>query len=322
MPDHSFVSDNGRLESLSLEITVIGDLLSESVKPDFSKELVVEYQPDDPVYIYFTSGSTGVPKALSGRNSGLTHFVRWETGGFQIDETWRFSQLTTPGFDAFLRETIVPLTSGGTVCIPHNKEILLEGASLFKWLEDSRITLLGCVPGLFRLLADQPLTSDRLPLLRLVLLSGERITAADLTNWFDIYNQRIRIVNLWGTSETTLAKTFHIIFPPDLDRERIPVGTPISGAAVMVLDQNMELLEPLVTGELYIQTPFRSFGYYNDPAANAERFIANPFSDDPSDLLHKTGDIGRMLPGGNRRFTGKKRPAGETQGHSHRIGGD
>jgi tyrocidine synthetase-3 len=258
----------------------------------------IAFRQEDKIYIYFTSGSTGVPKAILGRNLGLLHFIDWEIETFGIDDTFRFSQLSAPGFDAFLRDVFVPLCTGGTVCIPANKEVLLNAAHLQDWLERSQVNLVSCVPALFRLLISNPLTPDRLRSLEVILFSGERITGSHLEPWFKVMGRRVRLVNLWGTSETTLAKTFRMIEPEDLKRERVPVGKPIAGANVLVLDERMELCQPLVTGELYIRTPFRSFGYYNDDDANRERFIPNPFTGDTNDLLHKTGDLGRLVPEG------------------------
>ena len=72
----------------------------------------VTYGPEDKVYIYFTSGTTGEPKAVLGKNKSLLHFIHWEIGEFHIDETFRFSQFTAPGFDVFLRDIFVPLCAG------------------------------------------------------------------------------------------------------------------------------------------------------------------------------------------------------------------
>jgi amino acid adenylation domain-containing protein len=265
----------------------------------------IAYHPEDEIYIYFTSGSTGTPKALLGKNSSLVHFIDWEIDTFEIDEGYRFSQLSAPGFDAFLRDTLVPLCCGGTICIPEGKEIILNSDRFLHWLERSRIQLISCVPSLFRVLTGGTLTRERFPELKAILFSGERITASDLSGWLEIFDHRIRLVNLWGTSETTLAKTAHFICKSDLQRERIPVGKPIRGAGILVMDQQGELCEPLVTGELYIRTPFRSFGYYNDTQSNSEKFVKNPYSDDKTDLIHKTGDIGRILLDGTIDLLGR-----------------
>ena len=73
---------------------------------------------EDAVYIYFTSGSAGLPKAIVGKNKSLAHFIRWEIETFGINSTFRFSQFTSPSFDPFLRDIFVPLCAGAVVCIP------------------------------------------------------------------------------------------------------------------------------------------------------------------------------------------------------------
>jgi acyl carrier protein len=139
------------------------------------------------------------------------------------------------------------------------------------------------------------------------LLSGERLNTADLAQWFETLGEGVRLVNLWGTSETTLAKTFHFISPADVKRERIPVGNPLPGARVAVLNSSLEICDTLVTGELYIKTPFRTAGYYNDADLNRQRFIPDPFADSEDEYgrLHKTGDLGRFLPDGTIDVLGR-----------------
>jgi len=265
----------------------------------------IPYRPEDKVYIYFTSGTTGTPKAILGKNGSLLHFIEWEIDTFGINENFRFSQLTTPGFDAFLRDVFVPLCSGGTLCIPPDKEILSTAEGLIRWLDESGIHMMHTVPSIFRQLADGGPTGDHFNSLKYILLSGEKIEPPDLAGWYRKFNQRIQLVNLWGTSETTMAKTYHFIRESDIDRERVPVGKPLRGCGIMILDENMNLCEPLITGKIYIRTPFRSHGYFNDQRLTDEKFIPNPFNDRPDDRLHDTGDIGRFLADGNIEVLGR-----------------
>jgi tyrocidine synthetase-3 len=274
----------------------------------------LSYRQEDDIYIYFTSGTTGVPRAILGRNRSLLHFIHWEIRTFAVDKTWRFTQLTTPVFDAFLRDTLVPLSSGAAICIPGNKDIMLEPGKLTRWVQRSHIYLIHCVPAIFRLLKSRShITPDYFKDLRFILLSGERINPSDLVEWYDTFGERIQLVNLWGTSETTLAKTYYFIRPEDTSLERIPVGTPLPGACVVVLNENREVCDQLVTGELYIKTPFRTAGYCNDPELTDARFIAGFLPGDPggqsdtgfANRLHKTGDLGRLLPDGNIDVLGR-----------------
>ncbi|MCP5050739.1 MAG: amino acid adenylation domain-containing protein, partial [bacterium] len=174
------------------------------------------------------------------------------------------------------------------------------------WVEKTQIHLIHCVPSLLRLLKDPDNTAkNSYPALKYVLLSGEPITLPHLVDWYAVFGDRVQLVNLWGTSETTLAKTCYYIQPSDTRGERVPVGTPLPGARVVVLDENLEICDPLVTGELYIKTPFRTAGYHKNPFLNEQRFPPDPFSNDTGVLLHKTGDLGRTLADGNIDVIGR-----------------
>ncbi|MCP5046398.1 MAG: AMP-binding protein, partial [bacterium] len=106
--------------------------------PGYPKRPGIVYNRENKIYIYFTSGTTGLPSAIVGKNSSLVHFINWEIERFEIDETTRLGQLTTPGFDAFLRDVFVPLCAGGVICIPGSKETLLNSLELSQWVENTR----------------------------------------------------------------------------------------------------------------------------------------------------------------------------------------
>jgi amino acid adenylation domain-containing protein len=265
----------------------------------------IEYSPDDKIYIFFTSGSTGVQKAIVGKNKSLLHFIDWEIGTFGIGETFRISQFTTPGFDAFLRDVFVPLCSGGTVCIPQNKEIMMDRDTLIHWINKNRIDLIHCVPSLFRLFNPGDGVSGNYKHLKYVLLSGERIPPTELKKWYNTFGKRIQLVNLYGPTETTMTKTCYFIQESDSQRAKIPIGKPIKGSRIFILDEDMNPCGKGFIGEIYIRTPFMTFGYYNDSQLTKEKFIPNPFTHDTNDLFYKTGDLGRILTDGNIEFIGR-----------------
>jgi len=265
------------------------------------------YKGTDKIYIYFTSGTTGTPRAVLGKNNSLLHFIDWEIETFAIDETFRFSQFTNIGFDALLRDVFVPLCSGGTVCIPGDKEITTNPVKLTKWLDQAGVQVIHCVPAFFRMLSSAPLSNDNFKALKLILLSGEKIYPSDLRAWYDIFADRVQLVNFYGPTETTMIKTFYFMGKSDTEKEWVPIGKPMKGARVIIMDEGMKICKPKMVGQLYIRTPFRTFGYYNDPQLNRERFIRNPYNkDDPEDLLYATGDMGRLLPDGSIELLGRK----------------
>jgi amino acid adenylation domain-containing protein len=263
-------------------------------------------EPDDMCYIYFTSGSTGKPKAIAGRLKSIDHFVRWEISSFDVLPGTVVGQLTQPVFDAFLRDTFTPLCAGGTIRIPENRDIVLNPEQLGQWIEDAKIELLHSVPSLFRTLLNANLTSASLPDLRCVLLSGEPLLPSDVQKWMKIFDQRIRLVNLYGPTETTMVKLFHVVGTEDTSRGSIPVGKPIPGAEVLLLDEKGKPAAPGATGDIYIRTPYRTLGYYGNQELTDAVFVRNPLNDDPADVVYRTGDLGRFLADGSLEFLGRK----------------
>ncbi|MFC4159110.1 amino acid adenylation domain-containing protein [Chitinimonas lacunae] len=259
---------------------------------------------DDTGYLIQTSGSTGVPKLIAGRNKGVSHFAHWEKTEFGLDSHTRASWLAAPTFDVCLREIFVPLLAGGTLVIPEPAD-RADSHALLDWLERSRITLLHCVPSLFRLLTRAARDLSRAPdSLRQVVLAGEPLYGADVANWREAAGGRAQLINFYGPSETTLAKLFHRIEEAYAPGAIVPLGRPIANAVVLIL-ANGRLCEPGEVGELHIKTPFASNGYYRDPDTTAAAFIVNPLGDDPNDRIYKTGDLGRYRPDGSIEFVGR-----------------
>jgi amino acid adenylation domain-containing protein len=274
--------------------------------PGRSRRESVVWDPEGLCYVYFTSGSTGRPKAIGGRLKAISHFIRWEIETFGLEEGSRVSQLTSPAFDAFLRDAFTPLIAGGTVCAPAGREVLLDGAKLIDWIDREGLSLLHCTPSLFRSILAQDLQPDRFPALRHVLLAGEPLFPSDVSRWYGTFGERIRLVNLYGPSETTMVKLFHPVRPEDADASSIPIGKPMPGARAILVDESGKPCPPGKVGEIYIRTPYRSLGYLNRPDRTEEVFIPNPFSDQPDDIVYKTGDLGRMRDDGNFEFIGRR----------------
>ncbi|MES1241996.1 MAG: amino acid adenylation domain-containing protein [Acidobacteriota bacterium] len=263
-------------------------------------------EPDQMCYVYFTSGSTGRPKGIAGRLKAIDHFIRWQMDTFEVGEGTRVSQLTNPAFDASLRDFFLPLCAGGTICAPPDRDLILDPGRLSRWLDEQRVEVVHCVPSLFRALLNDGLDPERFSALRLVFLAGEPLLPSDVARWSEVYGDRIRLINLYGPSETTMVKLFHCVEAADRERRFIPIGKPMRGARAVVVDAKNRACAPGQIGEILIRTPFRSLGYFNRPDLTREVFVQSPFSDNPDDIVYRTGDLGRLLADGNLEFLGRK----------------
>lgn len=262
--------------------------------------------PDDLGYLMFTSGSTGTPRAIAGRRGGLHHFIMWEINEFGLDSACRVSLLAAPTFDVSLRDILVPLLAGGTLCVPA-PAVREQPRALIDWLAHARVTQVHCVPSLFRLLLAEleSRDADPLPDLERILLAGEPLYARDVRRWCRAMGQRIELVNLYGPTETTLAKLFYRIAEiPDTENGIIPLGKPISDTDVLVI-RNQQPCRVRQVGEIHIKTRYPSKGYYGDPELTAHKFVPNPLTGDDKDVVYRTGDLGRYRDDGTVEFIGR-----------------
>jgi len=312
-----------RLKSIFSELSLEHVITSESLAPKsieisnqyFLKNILdasfkgpvnyPEYKEDDSLYVYFTSGSTGIPKGIIGKNCSLLQFLRWEIDTFEIDNSFKVSQFISPYFDAFLRDVFVPLLSGATLCVPPTEGDVLSAQKMRSWIEDFGISLIHCVPSLFRVLKDD-LAPNTFPTLRFILLSGEKIIPSELTDWYEIFEDRIQLVNLYGTTETTMIRSYYEIQPEDAHKSRMPIGKPISDTELVVVNKDLKPTGTLITGELLILSEYMTKGYLNNPELTAKKFITLNKGTTSEKRAFRTGDRARTLPSGNVELLGRE----------------
>lgn len=265
------------------------------------------FEEDDQLYVYFTSGSTGVPKGIIGKNASLTHYLNWQIKEFNIDSSFRFSQFISTYFDAFLRDIFVPIFVNGCICIPELTPNIWLPENIISWLQRSDINFIHCVPSVFKALNQKEyLKVGAFPSLKFVLLSGERIYPTELKDWYSIFDESIQLVNLYGTTETTMISSFYRIKKEDVNRSRIPIGKPIDDTLIYVADKNLVSCNSLIVGDVYIISDFISKGYLEDDLLNEERFIVIEPLTKGRRTAFKTGDKARILPSGDVELLGRE----------------
>lgn len=265
-----------------------------------------QYDPNDSLYIYFTSGTTGLPKGIVGKNTSLLHFLNWEISEFSIDKPLNFSQFISPYFDAFLRDVFVPLFTGGTICIPNYEGQLFPAEQLSGWINRWHIGFIHCVPSLFRTINTDELKADDYSSLKQVLLSGEKIIPGELKSWYKTFGPRIQLVNLYGSTETTMIRSFYKILPADAEKARIPVGKPIWDTELLILTGDFKLCSTLIPGDLYVVSTYMSKGYLNNSELTNSRFFSVNIPGRGDTSVFKTGDKARKLADGNIDLIGRE----------------
>ncbi|MDZ8187884.1 MAG: amino acid adenylation domain-containing protein [Nostoc sp. ChiSLP02] len=259
---------------------------------------------DDAAYIFFTSGTTGVPKGVLGCHKGMAHFLNWQRQTFKIGQQDRVAQLTGLSFDVVLRDIFLPLTSGATLCLPEEGDNL-EPTRILRYLENEQISVLHTVPSLAQSWLGNVPEGVFLHNLRWLFFAGEPLKETLVVRWRDAFPESGEIVNLYGPTETTLAKCYYRV-PVECTPGVQPVGMPLPETQALVLRANNQLCGIGEPGEIVIRTPFRSLGYINAQLENRSRFVKNPFGNDQRDWVYYTGDRGCYRPDGSLEILGRR----------------
>ncbi|GMV31329.1 MAG: hypothetical protein AMXMBFR59_34540 [Rhodanobacteraceae bacterium] len=276
-------------------------LLLDSALQEFGGEETAGYasdtDPADLMYVAYTSGTTGAPKGVQVTHANVANFLQAMARRHPLKERETVFAITQIGFDIHVLELFLPLVSGACV------EIASAGAArdpfrLARRLNAGGIRLMQATPATWQMLvncgdwAGSPHLS--------ALCGGEALTAG----LADALRGRVeRLWNLYGPTETTVWSCCI-----DLTHERgaVTIGTPIDNTRIYVLNEAMEPQPTGVFGELYIGGAGVARGYLNRPELTAHKFVRDPFSADPAQIVYRTGDVARWRAGGNLEFRGRQ----------------
>ncbi|MCP4656403.1 MAG: amino acid adenylation domain-containing protein, partial [bacterium] len=283
---------------------------------------------DDLAYVAVTSGSTGRPKGILGRHGAMTHFLPWLAETFRLNRRDRHSLLSALSHDPLHRDVFMPLCYGATLCIPDPEEIGTPGY-LAGWVGRHQLTILNLVPAMLQLLCQrspgQP-PPAALDSLRYVFMVGDVLTHREVAALYEL-SPAVRCVNYYGSTETQRALSYFVVprravtaSAQAFEKAVLPVGKGIRDVELLVLNPAGGLAGVGELGEIHVRSHHLALGYLGDEALTRERFVPNPFADDPGDRLYRTGDLGRYLPDGNVEFAGRVDHQVQIRGYRIELG--
>jgi len=261
-------------------------------------------KPGHLAYVMYTSGSTGKPKGVMVPHAQILNWLQalWRRMPFESDDV--IAQKTTATFAVSVKELLAGLLAGSPqVMLPD--AAVKDASAFFDALSRWRVTRLNIVPShLLALLSIPNVDFDRLRSLKYCITAGEPLTTAGRME----VKQKLPWVSIWNNYGCTELNDITYCDPSEQgsDSVFVSIGRPIANTCVYVLDSHLRPAPIGIAGELCVDSIGMAHGYWGQPALTAERFIPNPFSDQPGARLYKTGDIVCYRDDGSLEYLGRR----------------
>jgi len=270
----------------------------------------------DPIYVVFTSGSTGVPKGVVGCHRGCLDYIENLCEVLKFSKDTVFGNQTPLYFDACLKEILPTLKYGATTYLIPRK-LFLFPIDLVKFLNRFKInTLCWVVSALTYVSSFQTFQRVKPEFVRTVAFASEVFPVRQLNIWRKALPEA-RFINLYGPTETTGICCYYEVDREFHDEETLPIGRPFRNTQILLLDAQDR---PARQGEICIRGTRLTLGYYRDPERTEESFVQNPLNPLYPEKIYRTGDIGAYNDRGELVFLSRKDQQIKHMGHRIELG--
>lgn len=273
--------------------------------------------------VYYTSGSTGLPKGAMIEHVGMLNHLWSKIQILRLSEKSIVAQNASHCFDIFVWQSLAPLMVGGKVVIYDN---LTAGdpEALFSSVQRDKTSILELVPAMLEMflqVATMKSESERgLPDLQYLISSGETLPVSLCHKWFQAFASS-KIINAYGATECSDDTTYEVVeTPPSQDMTYMSVGKPIANFNVYILDRWLRPVPLGCVGEICFTGIGVGRGYLNDPNQTRKSFLQNPFNDGMGERMYRTGDLGQLLPDGRIIYRGRFDRQVKVRGHRIELG--
>ena len=268
----------------------------------------------DPLYIIFTSGSSGRPKGVLTSHHSLMCYIEAYSEVMEINEIDILGCQSPLDYIAAVRDIYVPLLTGASDVLVA-KEYFMQPDELFAFLNKEKISAIGWSASALTVLVQLGAFADMgLETVRKICFSGSVISGKVLRKWQDNLEGAV-FVNQYGPTEATASCTYYRVDHKVEDDEIIPIGLPYKNYKVFLIKENGDPAAVGEEGEICVSGPILALGYYNDSERTNSAFVLNPLNHAYPERIYRTGDIGRFREDGVLEFHGRKDRQVKHMGH-------
>ena len=260
----------------------------------------------DLAYVFFTSGSTGVPKGVAITQRSIIDYIDWAAEEFSIDENVKIANQAPFYFDNSILDIYLSMSCGATLYIPPEMYYAFQ-AKLLAYLEEKKITFIFWVPSALVGSANSGLLERfDLSAIKKVLFCGEVMPNRHLNIWRRVLPEA-EFANLYGPTEITDVCSFFRVNREFADDDPLPIGKACRNTEIMLLDdENCLITEPDKKGELCVRGTSLSVGYYANEEKTSVAFVQNPLNPYYEEKIYRTGDLAHYNEFGEIMFDGRK----------------
>ncbi len=273
----------------------------------------------DPAYIVFTSGSTGVPKGVTGSHRALIDYANALCPVIGADEDSVFAMQVPLYVDACMKELLSVIKCGSTAYLMQ-QSIFMSPIRAVEFLNEHRVNTLCWVASALTIISGLGAFEDIKPqFMRTVCFGSEVFPVRQLKLWQEAC-PGAKFINLYGPTEATGMSFYFVVDRALEDGEPIPVGRPFDNTGFMLLRDDDTRALPGETGEICIRGTALTHGYFDDPERTAAAFTQNPLNPHYPELIYRTGDLGRLNARGELVFVSRKDHQIKNMGHRLELG--
>lgn len=298
---HPRLNESQIREQYEEKIITVNDLLAYRHELPFQYELT----DNDTAYLIYTSGSTGLPKGVMISARSAAHHARKMSAIYRISAGDRVLQSASWSFDLSVEQVIITITSGATLYLADDE--VIHSHNMIGFLIDHQITFCSNSPKFTESIFSEIMNDEQITgqlALETMEIGGEAADADFCRRWSEsVLAQKCQLFNAYGPTEATVASTVFAV-PAGFIASKVPIGKPIPGTSVYVINENGKPAAPGEKGEICVAGIRVGKGYLKRPELNSQSFIEADFAN--GQRVYKTGDLGRWNEQGELLFEGRK----------------